>query len=86
MVQPHDLVALLHQERRVDKLSNLHQTIVSFRNEFEEISDLGSLYHEYKFNEPNCKKVKLLKPQDLLQVSTVLPLDDKGIEYVTQFF
>lgn len=78
MKQPHDLVALLHQERRLDRLSNFHQTIVNFRNEFEEISDLGSAYHEYRFNLPNCKKAKPFKSRDL-QSSTILPLEDKGI-------
>lgn len=78
--QPFDLMAFMKQEERVSILKELKDELIEYKNEFELLKEFDSFDKSFFANEPKCKDVKLISSYDLY-ISTVLPLEYKGIRY-----
>ncbi len=78
--QPFDLVAFMKQEERLSILKELKDELIEYKNEFELLREFDSFDESFLASEPNCKEVKFITSHDL-SISTVLPLEHKGIRY-----
>ena len=76
--QPFNLLAFMQQEERVSILKELKEELIEYRNEFESYSSYDSFDASFRAQDPECQNVKLLSSYDLY-ISTVLPLEHKGI-------
>ncbi len=79
--QPFDLMAFMKQEERVSILKELKDELIEYKNEFELLKEFDSFDESFFASEPKCREVKFITSQDL-SISTVLPLEHKGIRCV----
>lgn len=79
--QPFDLMAFMKQEERVSVLKELKDELIEYKNEFEMFKEFDTFDESFLASEPKCRDVKFISSQDL-KVSTVLPLEHKGIRCV----
>ena len=75
----------MKQEERVSILKELKDELIEYKNEFELLKEFDTFDESFLANEPKCKDVKLISSYDLY-ISTVLPLEHKGIRYRYCFF
>lgn len=73
----------MKQEERLSILKELKDELIEYKNEFELLREYDSFDDSFVANEPDCKEVKLITSQDL-SISTVLPLEHKGIRYLSK--
>ena len=71
-------MALIQQEERVLVIKELREQLIDYKNEFESYSDYESFDESFRVLEPDCQSVKMISSYDLY-VSTVLPLEHKGV-------
>lgn len=71
-------MAFMKQEERVSILKELKEELIEYKNEFEMLKEFNSFDDSFLASEPRCKNVKLISSYDL-HISTVLPLEHKGI-------
>ena len=76
--QPFDLMALIQQEERVSVIKELREQLIDYKNEFEGYSAYESFDDSFRALDPDCQNVQMISSYDLY-VSTVLPLEHKGI-------
>ncbi|KAK0055172.1 tetratricopeptide repeat protein 17 [Biomphalaria pfeifferi] len=86
MRRPYDLVAFMKQEERANMLNSLKKELLSRKDEIDknEDRDTGLEQKFYKTN-PDCIEAGKPLPEFDLYISTVLPLENKGIrpeEYI----
>uniref|UniRef100_A0A2C9KLB1 Tetratricopeptide repeat protein 17 n=1 Tax=Biomphalaria glabrata TaxID=6526 RepID=A0A2C9KLB1_BIOGL len=80
MRRPYDLVAFMKQEERANMLNSLKKELLSRKDEIDknEDRDTGLEQKFYKTN-PDCIEAGKPLPEFDLYISTVLPLENKGI-------
>lgn len=71
-------MALIQQEERVSVLKELREELIDYKNEFESYSNYESFDESFRALDPDCQNIQLISSYDLY-VSTVLPLEHKGI-------
>ena len=71
----------MKQEERVSILKELKDELIEYKNEFELLKEFDTFDESFLANEPKCKDVKLISSYDLY-ISTVLPLEHRGIRYI----
>ena len=74
-------MALIQQERRVSVLKELREELIDYKNEFESYSTYDSFDESFRALDPECQHIQLISSYDLY-ISTVLPLEHKGIKLV----
>ncbi|XP_070200043.1 tetratricopeptide repeat protein 17-like isoform X3 [Littorina saxatilis] len=79
--RPYDLVAFMRQEERAHKLGNLKKELLSRKSEIDRHEDRDSAGLEQKFYQTDIDCIEAGKPlpEFDLYISTVLPLENKGI-------
>ncbi|XP_076450500.1 tetratricopeptide repeat protein 17-like isoform X3 [Babylonia areolata] len=79
--RPYDLVAFMRQEERAQMLGNLKKELLSRKSEIDRHEDKDSAGLEQKFyqSDPDCIEAGKPLPEFDLYISTVLPLENKGI-------
>ena len=71
-------MALIQQERRVSILKELREELIDYKNEFESYSNYDNFDESFRALDPECQNIQLISSYDLY-ISTVLPLEHKGI-------
>eukprot|EP00106_Octopus_bimaculoides_P009784 XP_014777226.1 PREDICTED: tetratricopeptide repeat protein 17-like [Octopus bimaculoides] len=80
MRRPYDLVAFMKQEERAVMLDNLKKELLSRKDEIDKSEDRDTdLEQRFYRSEPDCIAVGKPLPEFDLYISTVLPLENKGI-------
>ena len=74
-------MALIQQERRVSVLKELREELIDYKNEFESYSNYESFDESFRALDPECQNIRLISSYDLY-ISTVLPLEHKGLRLV----
>ena len=74
-------MALIQQERRVSVLRELREELIDYKNEFEGYSTYDNFDESFRALDPECQNIQLISSYDLY-ISTVLPLEHKGIRLV----
>ncbi|KAL8577739.1 hypothetical protein ACOMHN_065556 [Nucella lapillus] len=79
--RPYDLVAFMRQEERAHMLGSLKKELLSRKSEIDRHEDKDSAGLEQKFyqSDPDCIEAGKPLPEFDLYISTVLPLENKGI-------
>ncbi|KAK7486422.1 hypothetical protein BaRGS_00022346, partial [Batillaria attramentaria] len=79
--RPYDLVAFMRQEERAHMLGNLKKELLSRKSEIDRHEDRDSAGLEQRFyqSDPDCIEAGKPLPEFDLYISTVLPLENKGI-------
>ena len=76
--QPFDLMALIKQEKRVTTLRQIRRDLIKFKNDFGDMSNVGSFYSKYSVKEEECRQARNLQLFDFY-TSTIISLEEKGI-------
>ena len=71
-------MALIQQEERVLVIKELREQLIDYKNKFESYSDYESFDESFRALEPDCQSVQMISSFDLY-ISTVLPLEHKGV-------
>ncbi|CAE1321266.1 Tetratricopeptide repeat protein 17 [Acanthosepion pharaonis] len=80
MRRPYDLVAFMKQEERAVMLDNLKKELLSRKDEIDKSEDRDTdLEQRFYRSEPDCIAAGKPLPEFDLYISTVLPLENKGI-------
>ncbi|XP_025087686.1 tetratricopeptide repeat protein 17-like isoform X2 [Pomacea canaliculata] len=80
--RPYDLVAFMRQEERAYMLGNLKKELLSRKSEIDRHEDRDSaagLEQKFYQTDPDCIEAGKPLPEFDLYISTVLPLENKGI-------
>jgi hypothetical protein len=78
--RPYDLMALLKQEQRAVMLENLKQELLAKKNDIDNNDDKDNgLEQKFYRTDPNCIAAGQPLIEFDLYMSTVLPLENKGI-------
>ncbi|KAK3103819.1 hypothetical protein FSP39_022148 [Pinctada imbricata] len=80
MRRPYDLVAFMRQEERAHMLHDLKEELLSRKDEIDKNEDRDTgLEQKFYKTDPDCLKAGKPLPEFDLYISTVLPLENKGI-------
>lgn len=77
--QPFNLLAFMQQEDRVTLLRDLKDELIGYKEELEGRETLDEFGASFQRGDPACRMATPLSSFDLF-VSTVLPLEHKGIQ------
>ncbi|KAK2174533.1 hypothetical protein NP493_797g01042 [Ridgeia piscesae] len=78
--RPYDLVALLKQEDRARMLENLKQELLAKKEQIDGSEDKNTALEQHFYRtDPDCLTARIPLPEFDLYISTVLPLENKGI-------